>query len=466
VEQDIRFCKTSDGVRIAYASVGRGPPLIRALGWATHLEYEWQSPLWRHFIEALAEHHTLIRYDGRGTGLSDRNVDVHSVEQWATDLEAVADAVGHEQFAILGISQGGSTAVTYALRHPGRVNKLILYGSFAKWFFTADTEEAREVGNSILTLIRVGWGQDNPAFRAMFASAFVPGASAEQQHWFDDLSRNSCSADNAVKLMRAFTEIDVTASLAAVSVPTLVMHRRGDKAVPFDAGREFASLIPNARFVPLEGDNHLYLDGEPGIQDFIRNVEEFLGTSVLAAGNASPVAPSGLVTILFTDMEGSTALTQRLGDAKAQEVLRAHNAIIRDSLKAHGGSETKHTGDGIMASFGSAVRALECAVEIQRGFAERNDDTDTPVNVRIGLNAGEPVAEDGPDGRRDLFGATVQLAARVCNRAEPGQVLVSNVVRELSMGKGFLFADIGDFLPKGFEDPVRLYEVRREENPA
>jgi class 3 adenylate cyclase len=301
----------------------------------------------------------------------------------------------------------------------------------------------------------------------MFASMFVPGASAEQQHWFDDLSRNSCSADNAVKLVRAFTEIDVTESLAALSVPTLVLHRRGDKAVPFEAGRDFASLIPNARFLPLEGDNHLYLDGEPGIQDFIRNVEEFLGTSAPPSASASPVAQSGLVTILFTDMEGSTALTQRLGDAGAQEVLRAHNTIIRDALKGHDGSETKHTGDGIMASFGSAAGALECAVTIQRAFASEAPTVNSQlssdisnVRVRIGLNAGEPVAEDGPDGRRDLFGATVQLAARVCNRAEPGQILVSNVVRELAMGKGFLFADIGDFLPKGFEDPVRLYEVR------
>jgi class 3 adenylate cyclase/predicted alpha/beta hydrolase len=374
-------------------------------------------------------------------------VEVHSVEQWATDLEAVADAAGHERFAILGISQGGSTAVTYALRHPERVSHLILYGSFAKWFFRADTEEAREIRNSILTLVRAGWGQANPAFRAMFAAAFVPGASAEQQRWFDDLSRNSCSPDNAAKLMQAFAEIDVTESLAALKVPTLVMHRRGDAAVPFEAGRAFASMVPNARFVPLEGDNHLYLDGEPGIQDFIRNVEEFLGTSV---SSDSPVAPSGLVTILFTDMEGSTTQTQRLGDAAAQDVLRTHNRVIRDALKEHSGSEIKHTGDGVMASFGSAKGALECAVAIQRGLAEQ----DTPIPVRIGLNAGEPVAEDA-----DLFGSSVQLAARVCAKAEAGQILVSNVVRELAMGKGFLFSDIGDIVLKGFEDPVRLYEV-------
>jgi class 3 adenylate cyclase/pimeloyl-ACP methyl ester carboxylesterase len=453
MDQQIRFCTTKDGVRLAYASVGEGYPLVRALGWATHLEYEWQSPLWRHFIEALAQHHTLIRYDGRGTGLSDRDVEVHSVEQWATDLEVVADAVGHERFAILGISQGGSTAVTYALRHPERVSHLILYGSFAKWFFRADTEEAREVANSILTLIRVGWGQDNPAFRAMFTSAFVPGASAEQQHWFDDLSRNSCSADNAVKLMQAFAEINVTESLAALKVPTLVLHRRGDMAVPFEAGRELASLIPNARFVPLEGDNHLYLDGEPGIQDFIRNVEEFLGTSGTGAANHSPAIHSGLVTILFTDMEGSTAITQQLGDDRAQELVREHNVVVRKALKAHAGKEIKHTGDGIMASFASARGAVDCAIAIQRALALGDS-----VRVRIGLNAGEPVAEE-----QDLYGTSVQLAARVCAQAEGGEILVSNVVRELAAGKGFLFADRGESALKGFEDPVKLYEVRWRE---
>jgi class 3 adenylate cyclase len=303
--------------------------------------------------------------------------------------------------------------------------------------------------------MRVGWGQDNPGFRAMFASAFVPGASAEQQRWFDDLTRNYCSAENAVKLMQAFAEIDVTASLAALNIPTLVMHRRGDAAVPFEAGREFASMVPNARFVPLEGDNHLYLDGEPGIQDFIRNVEEFLGTSVPASAGDLAVAQSGLVTILFTDMEGSTTQTQRLGDAAAQDVLRTHNKIVRDALKEHGGSEIKHTGDGVMASFGSARSALACAVDIQRGLA----DTDG-IRIRIGLNAGEPIAEE-----QDLFGSSVQLAARVCAKAEAGQILVSNVVRELAMGKGFLFSDIGDVALKGFEDPMRLYEVAWNDAP-
>jgi adenylate cyclase len=181
-------------------------------------------------------------------------------------------------------------------------------------------------------------------------------------------------------------------------------------------------------------------------------VEEFLGTRGEAEASTPP---SGLVTILFTDMEGSANLTQRLGDAKTQAVLRIHNGIIRDALKAHDGSETKHTGDGIMASFPTASKALDCAKAIQAAFAAHNESPETPIRVRIGLNAGEPVAED-----HDLFGTAVQLAARVCAHAEPGQILASNVVRELAAGKGFLFSDQGDVVLRGFEDPVRLYEVR------
>ena len=215
------------------------------------------------------------------------------------------------------------------------------------------------------------------------------------------------------------------------------------------------------------------LVGEPETEQFAQAIQEFLAEeSKPTKRKPAHAAPSGLVTILFTDMEGSTSLTQRLGDAAAQDLLRTHNAIIRDALKAHHGSEIKHTGDGVMASFSTASKALECAVAIQTAFAERNagvgaglappkgaaSGAPTPLElllVRIGLNAGEPVAED-----QDLFGTAVQLAARVCARAEPGQVLAANVVRELAMGKGFLFSDQGDVVLRGFEDPVRLYEVR------
>ena len=194
-------------------------------------------------------------------------------------------------------------------------------------------------------------------------------------------------------------------------------------------------------------------DDEPASEVFRRTFDEFvIGTAVSSEAAASP---SGLVTILFTDMESSTALTQRLGDEAAQNLVHTHNNVVREALKAHDGTEIKHTGDGIMASFPSARGALDCAVAIQRGL----DESDNPVRVRIGLNAGEPVAEDDPDGRVDLFGTSVQLAARVCGEADAGEILVSNVVRELSAGKGFLFNDRGDAVLRGFEDPVRLYEV-------
>jgi len=469
MEQQIRFCTTSDGVRIAYATVGQGYPLVRVLGWFTHLEYEWKNPLWRPTNEGLAARHQFVRYDGRGTGLSDRNVEGSTLEQWVGDLEAVVDAAGLERFALLGISQSGPTAIVYALRHPERVSHLILYGSWAKFPYPLETEENQQFFNSLLTLVRLGWS--NPPTRQMFTTIFIPGASAEQMRWFNEFQAASASPETAARLLEAFSKTDVRDEAARLAVPTLVLHRRGDTACPFDAGRELASLIPNARFVPLEGDNHLYLDGEEGIRDFLQAIEEFLGPGEQATDEAAATAPSGLVTILFTDMEGSTSLTQRLGDAKAQELLRSHNAIIRDALKAHGGSEIKHTGDGVMASFPSASRALECAVAIQRAFAERNAGVAAlappqdaasgapaplePLLVRIGLNAGEPVAED-----EDLFGTAVQLAARVCARAQPGQILAANVVRELSAGKGFLFADLGDVVLRGFEDPVRLYEVR------
>ena len=190
------------------------------------------------------------------------------------------------------------------------------------------------------------------------------------------------------------------------------------------------------------------MDGEAGISDFLHAIEEFLGGPEPAP---SGPAPSELVTILFTDMEGSTTLTQRLGDAKAQEVLRKHNGVVRAALKEHGGSEIKHTGDGVMASFASASRALECAIGIQQAFASHNESSGEPIRVRIGLNAGEPVAED-----KDLFGTAIQLAARVCARAEAGQILVPEGVRHLVAGKRFLFSDQGDVALRGFEDPVRL----------
>jgi len=456
MEQQIRFCTSSDGTRIAYATVGQGPPLVRALGWLTHLEHEWENPLWRFFIDAMSRRYLLVRFDGRGMGLSDRRVSDYSLEAQVRDLEAVVDALGLERFALYGISQGGPTAITYAVRHPKRVSHLILYGSFARFL---DTEEGRQQAEAMLTLVRQGWGSDVPAFRQLFTNLFMPDADIDAIRAFNELERVSASADNVVDLMTALLDIDVTQLLPQVTVPTLVIHRRGDAVAPFESGRELATGIPGARFLPLDGRNHWPLPSEPGLAVMGKAIFEFLGEGEGAAAMAAEPAREtrGLVTILFTDMEGSTTLTQRLGDAKAQEVLRTHNTIVRDALKARHGSEIKHTGDGIMASFASASRALECAIAMQTAFAEHNESAGEPIRVRIGLNAGEPIAEE-----KDLFGTAVIIAARIAAQAAGGEILVANVVRELAAGKGFLFADRGETVLRGFEDPVRLYQVRWE----
>jgi len=459
MEQHIRFCTSSDGTRIAYATVGQGPPLVRCLGWLTHLECEWENPLWRSLIDRLSARHLLIRHDGRGMGLSDRRVSDYSLEAQVRDLEAVVDALGLERFALYGISQGGPTAITYAVRHPERVSHLILYGSFARMGWFLDTEEGRQQFEAMLTLVRHGWGSNAPTFRQLFTSLFMPDADIDAIRAFNELQRVSASADNVVDLFAALLDIDVTQVLPQVRAPTLVIHRRGDTAIPFESGRELATGIPGARFLPLDGRNHVFLPNEePVLRVMVKAIYEFLGEGEEGAAGREPTAAGAVHTILFTDMEGSTSLTQRLGDAKAQEVLRTHNRIVRDALKAHTGSEIKHTGDGIMASFSSATRALECAIAIQRAFAEHSESAEEPIRVRIGLNAGEPVAEEA-----DLFGTAVQLAARICAHADPGEILAPIVVRELAAGKGFLFSDLGAVALRGFEDPVRLYEVRWRE---
>ncbi len=453
MEQQIRFCTTSDGVRIAYATVGEGPPLVRVLGWCTHLEFERTLPDWERSIwGAMSRNHHFVRYDGRGFGLSDRDIKSFSLDAKVRDLEAVVDALELPRFALLGTSEGGPTAIAYAVRHPERVSHLILYGSFG-WRPPPETEEDKDLLRAMMMTVIPGWGRDTPEFRQLWTSRFLPDADREEIRWFNELQKVSAKGETVAALIRSVGRVDVRDLLPQVTSPTLVIHRRDDIMCPFDLGRELAALIPGARLLPLEGSNHLPLAGEPVIEQFVQAVEEFVGPSepTLSA------APSGLVTILFTDMEGSTNLTQRLGDAGAQELLRTHTTIVREALKAHAGAEIKHTGDGIMASFATASKALACATAIQTAFAERNETVEEPIKVRIGLNAGEPVAED-----EDLFGTAVQLAARVCATAEPGTILASNVVRELSAGKGFLFSDQGDVVLRGFEDPVRLYEVRGE----
>ena len=276
--QEIRFCSTRDGVRIAWANVGSGYPLVKAANWLNHLDYEWESPVWKHWIAELTKHHRFVRYDERGNGLSDWEVKEMSSEAWAQDLEAVVEAAGIDRFALMGISQGGAPAITYAVQHPERVSHLILVGAYSRGFEHRGNPEALKARQAFETLVRLDWGTKNPAFSFNFADLYVPqNATPEHQEWFNALRRVSASPENAARIMEACDKINVRALLPSVSVPTIVFHSEGDRAVPPDEGRILASEIPNARFVPLSSANHLLLADEPAWGVFVEELGIFLG---------------------------------------------------------------------------------------------------------------------------------------------------------------------------------------------
>ena len=275
--QDIRFCAAPDGVQIAYSMIGQGPPLVRTGHWLTHLKFDLESPIWRHLYRELAHDYTFVRYDARGSGLSDRTVDDISFEALVSDLEVVVNAAGFDRFALLGISQGSLISIEYVRRHPERVSHLIFYGGMATGRNKrARTDAEREANAAMMTLMRLGWGNENPAFRQLFTSQFVPGGTKEQADWFNELQRISASGEMAARLSEATADLDLTPLLPQVRVPTLVLHAREDARVPFEAGRQLAAGISGARFVPLPGRNHLFLETEPAFGQFLEHTRAFL----------------------------------------------------------------------------------------------------------------------------------------------------------------------------------------------
>ena len=277
LRQTIRFCATQDGARIAYARIGAGPPLVRAAHFLTHLEFDLQSPVWRPWLAELSRGRTLLRYDGRGCGLSDRTAAVPALETWVDDLAAVVDAAKLPRFALFGCSQGAAVSIAYAARHPERVSCLVLLGGYARGLRRRDPtpEQARE-GRLLVDLIEVGWGRDTPAFRQVFTSLFIPEGTPEQVGWFNELQRLSTSAAHAARTIEAFGDIDVSDLAGRVACPTLVLHARGDARVPFEEGRFLAGRIPGARFVPLESRNHILLEHEPAFAACFAEIGAFL----------------------------------------------------------------------------------------------------------------------------------------------------------------------------------------------
>ena len=276
LDQEIRFCTASDGASLAFATVGEGPPLVKAANWLNHLEYDWESPIWRPLFQELAAGNTLVRYDERGNGLSDWDVDDLSFDAFERDLETVVDAAGLDRFALFGVSQGASVSIAYAAAHPDRVSHLILLGGYARGRRMRGSAESEDEAQAFITLMRQGWGQDNPAFRQIFSSIYVPDASPEQVQWFNDLQRITTSPENAVRLRQTLDMIDVTGLVPKVTAPTLVIHAREDVVAPFEEGRMLASTIPGARFVPIESRNHVLLPQEPAWARAVAAIKDFL----------------------------------------------------------------------------------------------------------------------------------------------------------------------------------------------
>lgn len=453
MDQRIGFCTADDGVRLAYAVSGAGPPLVKAANWLSHLEFDWESPLWRHWNRALSAASTLVRYDARGCGLSDWDATDLSYDSWLDDLACVVDHLSLDEFDLLGISRGAPVAAGYAARYPDRVRRLVLYGGFVRgWKRRGDTTEQEE-RRAAITLARIGWGKDNPAYRQIFTTQFVPDGNEQQIKWFNEMQRRSTSAEMAVRLMESSGDIDVTDILPNVKTPTLVAHARGDARCSFEQGRELAALIRGSRFLPLEGRNHILLNHEPGFQQFINEMHDFLGreVSAIAPDSDRPDTTSSreLTTILFTDIVDSTRHAVRLGDREWTRRLHEHYELVRDKLKEWGGVEVDTAGDGFLATFGSPVKAIRCGLEIIRGSRDRHG-----IEVRAGVHTGE--CERVGD---KLSGVALHAASRIMSLAGPSELFVSRTVKDLTSGSSIGFGAAGTHDLKGLPGEWELYSV-------
>jgi pimeloyl-ACP methyl ester carboxylesterase/DNA-binding CsgD family transcriptional regulator len=339
LRQTIEFCTSADGTRIAVASCGEGPVILRAAHWLSHVDYDLESPVWRPWVEALSASNRFVRYDPRGCGLSERHVADLSVETWHADLEAVAATIAEPRFVLLGVSQGGALGIAFALRHPERVSHLVLVNAYGRGGRArAQTDAEKLEAETLVNFVRIGWGRDNPAFCRFFTNLFIPDGTPEQHRWWGDLERETASADVASQLLWHMQGIDVMDLAAQLSVPTLVMHCRGDMRVPFDQGCRLAATIPGARFVPLESKNHVLLSDEPAWPVFQAELRAFLGQdmpsepagTILAAG-LTP-AEMKILDLVAEGLDNRTIAT-RLG--KHEKTVRNQLSVIFDKLGVH-----------------------------------------------------------------------------------------------------------------------------------
>ncbi len=442
----IRFARTPDGVRIAYSEVGAGPPLVLVRGWITHLELMWGEPAFRAFVEALAQRFRVIRYDARGNGLSDREIDRPDLDDFVADVEAVTDAAGVDRALLWGSSFGGPIAMAYAARYPERVERLVLEGTYPTWVDTRTAKQRRSIADLMRML------ESSPEM-ATTAISYVTDPAPASRH--EERARRilaSVAPDYLGYLYVLATKFDVRDDAARITAPTLVLHARGSQVFPARDAQELASVVPGARYVELDSVQHNPWEGEAAVA--IDAVCQFAG---VRPARYDPPAEHRMSVMVFTDLVASTQLADRHGDLVAAGLRRSHDAIVSAAVAEQGGEVVKFTGDGALARFFTASGALRAADRIVVAAEEQHDDPDAPpLEIRVGLNAGEPVEEAG-----DLFGSAVNLAARVCAEAHGNEVLLSAAVRDLASGKGFRFTDRGRALLKGFSEPTRLYRLER-----
>lgn len=328
VTQRIRYLRTSDGVQLAWAEAGDGPLVVKAANWLTHLEYEWESPVWRHWIRFFTDNFRYIRHDERGCGMTERNVGDLSLERWVADLEAVVDAAdAREPFALLGISQGAAICVAYAVKHQERVSKLILYGGYARGPFRRGDSNRESFYRAMIDLVRHGWGSDNPTFRQIFTSRFIPGGTNEQVEWYNDLCRKTTTPEIAARLLESRTTVDVTSLLAEVRAPTLVLHSRDDDVVPIKEGHILAAGIEGAQFIELDSKNHVLLEHEPAWERFRQEVLDFMGAKRTAGGEDPAFA-----SLSPREREVLTLMTEGLGNAQIADRLSISEKTVRNHV--------------------------------------------------------------------------------------------------------------------------------------
>jgi len=352
VTQRIRYVRTTDRIQLAWAEAGAGPVMIKAANWLTHLEYEWESPVWRHWIRFFSDHFRFVRYDERGCGMTDLNIGDLSLERWVEDLESVVEAADPQgPFALLGISQGGPICVAYAVKHPERVSHLVLYGAYARGAFRRGDPNQERFYRAITDLVRLGWGSHNPTFRQVFTSRFIPGGTDEQLGWFNDLCRKTLTPEIAARLLESRATLDVTALLGEVRTPTLVLHARGDVVAPIAEGQILAAGIPGAQFIELDSKNHILLEHEPAWERFCDEVLEFMALKGSLHGEDPAFA-----ALSPREREVLTLISEGLGNAQIADRLSISEKTVRNHVS------------NLFDKLGVWTRAQAIVFAIDRGF--------------------------------------------------------------------------------------------------